>query len=169
MTDGLTEVFNHRYFYEHLEKEMERAERYNRPLSLIMMDIDYFKDYNDVCGHKRGDDVLKQMAKMLIETTRKFDVVARYGGDEFTIILPETDKTEALNIAERIRRDVEQYAFSFDDSPEKRYLTMSLGIATYPYDAGNVDELVDGADRALYKAKKRGRNRVCLFLNSPMV
>ncbi len=169
VTDGLTDVFNHRYFYEHLEKEMKRAERYNRPLSVIMMDIDYFKDYNDACGHKRGDDVLKQMAKMLIKTTRKFDVVARYGGDEFTIILPETDKTEALNIAERIRRDVEQYVFSFDDSPEKRYLTMSLGIATYPYDAGNVDELVDGADRALYKAKKRGRNRVCLFLNSPVV
>jgi diguanylate cyclase (GGDEF)-like protein len=155
--DGLTGLFNRRYFEETLDQELYRAERYRMPLSLIMADIDHFKPYNDTHGHPKGDQALKVMAAILTETTRRVDVVARYGGEEMVLILPLTPKHPALLAAEKLRLAVEGTQF-----PDGQ-LTMSLGVATYPEDGGSAAELIKAADDALYAAKQAGRNRVEVF------
>lgn len=161
ITDGLTLVFNHRYFQEQLSKEIRRAERYNRPLSIIMMDIDYFKDYNDSFGHKRGDRVLKIIAELLAQCTRTSDIVARYGGDEFVVILPETQKEEALDLAERVRARIENSALTRGEEFKNGSLTLSLGVASFPQDAQTAGDLIDKVDEVLYLAKAAGRNKAC--------
>ena len=162
ITDGLTEVYNHRFFHEQLDKEVQRAERYGHSISVIMMDIDYFKNYNDLFGHKKGDQVLRIMAKLLSKYTRKADLVARYGGDEFVVILPETTKEKALDLAERIRIRIEESDLAKAEAFENGRLTVSLGIASYPEDAETASELLDKVDEVLYMAKRSGRNKACL-------
>lgn len=161
--DGLTDIYNHRYFHEELEHELERAERYNIEISLLMIDIDDFKIYNDTYGHMAGDQVLKKMARIFLEVVRKVDVVARYGGEEFGVILPQTTKAEAATMARRIRALVEQIKFPDKGGNLNVRISISAGIATYPADAKGKNELIATADEALYGAKKQGKNRICLF------
>lgn len=160
ITDGLTGLFNHRFFISRLNEEIKRAERYNRPLSLMMMDIDYFKHYNDTHGHQAGDEILRRMAELITKTIRTSDVAARYGGEEFVIISSETSKERAVQMAERIKKVIEDYPFSLKETQPNGNLTISIGVATYQVDAKNADELLKKADDALYRAKEIGRNRV---------
>ncbi|MDO8141980.1 MAG: GGDEF domain-containing protein [Candidatus Brocadiales bacterium] len=158
--DYLTEVFNCRYFYERLEEEIKRAERYKSAFSLIILDIDHFKKYNDAHGHQAGDRVLKDVASFLKKHIRDHDLIARYGGEEFSVILPETVRDVAINLAERLRIAVSDQPFPFVETQPDKRLTVSIGIATFPDDAKSIDDLVKVADRALYRAKENGRNRV---------
>ena len=158
--DYLTEVYNCRYFYERLEEELKRAERYKGTFSLIMLDIDYFKHYNDTYGHQAGDRVLRNVALFLKKQIREQDLIARYGGEEFSVILPETGKQVARGLAERLRVFLSSQSFPPNEAQSDGNLTISLGIATFPEDAKSIDDLIKIADRALYKAKENGRNRV---------
>jgi len=160
-TDGLTEVYNHRTFQERLSQEIARADRYRRPLSVLMIDVDHFKVYNDTCGHPQGDIVLQDLARLLREMSRTSDTVARYGGEEFALILPETDSVGAQKIAQRLREQVEGYAFPGKEIMPGGTLTISIGVATHA-PAGSRDALLQAADTALYTAKHEGRNRVCV-------
>lgn len=162
MTDKLTGLHNYGYFMERLAEEKDRADRFGSKLSLIMLDIDYFKPFNDRFGHQKGNLLLERLAKILLKNVRSIDIVARYGGEEFAVLLPNTSG-EAVEIAERIRRAVE--ATKFEGGPEEALVaeTISAGVAIYPTDASNELELIDKADRALYYAKERGRNRVCVY------
>jgi len=160
-TDGLTEVYNHRTFQERLSQEIARADRYRRPLSVLMIDVDHFKVYNDTCGHPQGDIVLQDLARLLREMSRTSDTVARYGGEEFALILPETDSVGAQKIAQRLREQVEGYAFPGKEIMPGGTLTISIGVATHA-PAGSKDALLQAADTALYTAKRGGRNRVCV-------
>jgi len=160
ITDGLTGLYNHRFFIARLKEEINRAERYDRPLSLIIMDIDYFKHYNDTHGHQGGDEILIGFADVITKTIRNSDIAARYGGEEFVIILSETSKEQAIQMAERMRKIIEDYPFPKKETQPGGALTVSLGVATFKVDATNADELVKKADDALYRAKESGRNRV---------
>lgn len=160
ITDYLTGLYNNRYFFHRLEEEFEKAKRYNIPLSCIMIDLDYFKSINDEFGHKKGDMVLRELGRVLKKFTRKADIIARYGGEEFIMLLPHTDKDGALKEAERLRLLISNLRFK--DLREKK-MTASFGVATWPSEVvKNSDDLVTSADNALYKAKREGRNRVCL-------
>jgi len=163
ITDDLTGLHNFRYLRERLEEEVKRAQRYERPLALIMADIDYFKNYNDAFGHLEGNRVLKNLANILRVNVREVDIVGRYGGEEFIIILPEAGKEEAQEIAERIRLKVEKYKFinKNNHSDEKKLaLTLSLGITSCFQENITPQGLVQKVDQALYQAKGKGRNRV---------
>lgn len=165
ITDGVTGLYNHRHFQERLGEEVARTARYGRPLSLIMIDIDNFKSYNDAYGHLAGDVALRAVAKLLTRTVRSTDFVARYGGEEFVIILLEAGKDEGLRIAEKIRQRVEQQVFPGEESQPGGNLTVSVGVATFPTHAASKQELIEAADRAMYIAKRNGRNRV----SSPII
>lgn len=157
--DGLTQVFNRRYFGETLERELSRARRYDRPLALLLFDIDHFKKTNDKFGHRAGDHVLRRIAELVQMRARKVDVVARYGGEEFAVILPEIDVNGARQFAEKIRKLVEEEVFSFEGRTIP--CTISIGVADLGPAIGHAEDLVGAADRRLYKAKESGRNRVC--------
>ncbi len=159
-TDGLTGLYNHRYLHERLRQEIERANRYGRQLSLVMVDLDHFKAYNDTHGHPRGDEVLIAIAHTLRQISRSSDVVARYGGEEFTMILPETPLDEARVLAERARRHVESLELAGRDAFTTARVTLSAGIAALCRGCSQ-ESLIDAADAALYRAKHEGRNRVC--------
>ncbi len=158
--DSLTGLFNHHTFYVLLDDEIVRSKRYNRPVSLLMLDIDHFKTVNDIYGHQAGDAVLKQLSNSLIQQARTIDRVCRYGGEEFMVILSETNTASAMNTAERLRTTVEHQQ---SDIGGGKYvgITVSIGVATYPHQAKSPQELVKAADKALYAAKAGGRNRVC--------
>lgn len=156
--DGLTGLNNHRAFQERLEQEIERARRFQKKLSLLMMDIDFFKQLNDNYGHRTGDEVLKKIACRIAESVRNVDLAARYGGEEFVAMLPETSRQGALVTAERIRRMIMDTPVKVDD--REVTVTISIGVATFPEDASEREYLIDEADRAMYAAKKSGRNRV---------
>jgi diguanylate cyclase (GGDEF)-like protein len=155
ITDGLTGLYNRRHFYELLEREVESVNRYGDHLSLIMLDLDDFKAYNDTFGHLAGDALLKELAQLLTRDIRKVDIAARYGGDEFVLFFPRTDKKRAVILAERIRASVEGHPFP-DEEGLTRTITVSLGVAVCPEDAAETEALVKAADVALLEAKKRG-------------
>jgi diguanylate cyclase (GGDEF)-like protein len=158
-TDELTRVFNRRYFNQRFEREMQRAQRYGRALSLIMLDIDHFKVFNDTHGHLWGDTVLKQVAQILEKSLRKADILARFGGEEFVVLLPEIDKEHGRKVAEKLRRAIERTDFPKAATQPLGRLTISLGLAAFPEDAKEAEVLLDHADQGLYLAKLRGRNQ----------
>ena len=160
--DDLTGLANFRYFMRRFGEETKRAERYRHLLSLIMIDIDHFKKFNDTHGHIAGNKALEHVAQMLNKEVRETDLVARYGGEEFAIVLPETTKREAGELAERIRARLELTPVELEDGGRKK-LTISLGVATYSRDALTSEALMAGADEALYASKKEGRNRISFF------
>ncbi len=161
--DALTNLYNRRYFDEILQHEYLRSKRYHLPLSLIMIDIDFFKFVNDTFGHLVGDKVLKKLANLIRNSVRQVDIVARFGGEEFAIILLNTSLEEAAHMAERLRGIVEKY--SFDINSNNINITISAGISTLKEDTTSKDELVDHADKALLKAKANGRNKVYMYIN----
>lgn len=152
LTDGLTHLWNRRALLQHLLREINRARRHQRALSLLMIDIDNFKGINDSQGHAAGDEVLKQVGRTLTEAVRSVDWVGRYGGDEFMIFLPETPREESFDVAERIRNTVKQ----------KLGLTVSLGLSLFPIHGQDPASLIDAADKALYTAKSNGRNQTAI-------
>jgi diguanylate cyclase (GGDEF)-like protein len=153
LTDPITGLGNHRFFQDQLRVEVERAKRHQRIISLLMMDIDYFKGWNDHFGHPAGDQLLKEVSKHLIQGLRTIDWITRYGGDEFAMILPDTNSKFAFEIAERLRMQF----FSRHQGPVS--LSLSFGIATFPDHATTAKDLISAADKALYQAKKQGRNQ----------
>ena len=159
-TDDLTEIYNHRFFIEQLTLEVERQKRYPTPLSLLMIDIDYFKHYNDTNGHLAGDQVLKAIAILIQRGVRQSDIIARYGGEEFSAILINTGREKALEIAERVRRNVSETRFPNESAQPNKDLTVSVGVATFSSSISTLTDLIREADHALYRAKKGGRNRI---------
>ena len=162
ITDGLTGLYVYRYFNDMLDKEILRSTRYQQPFSLIMLDLDGFKEVNDTFGHPQGDAVLREVAQILKRVCREVDVVARYGGEEFAIILPATDTEGAYILADRIRMVIKNYAFGLKDNVIS--LTASLGVASYPESGATKTDLIKQVDRALYKVKADGKNGVCRAL-----
>ncbi len=162
-TDEVTGLYNHRYFQEQLHRLMNDEITSDMPISIIFIDIDYFKKYNDTFGHPAGDKLLKDMAVILKESFRSTDIVARYGGEEFVVIACDVDERAAFRISERVRARVESYPFFGADKQPHGRLTISCGIATYPHHTRDREELIEFADQALYQAKSLGKNRVCIF------
>ncbi len=158
-TDGLTELYNHRYFQDTLRKQIDSAKRYEQKFSLIILDIDFFKKFNDKYGHQVGDEVLRTVSKILRKNTRATDYVCRYGGEEMSIILPQTSKKEALINAQRICDAVAQTPLKISNSEEVK-ITISLGVSTFPENGESPQQLIEYADQALYNAKENGRNQV---------
>ncbi len=160
ITDGLTDLYNHKYIMETLAIEAARCLRYNHPFSLLMIDIDDFKQYNDGHGHLAGDEVLRGVAAVLRESLRAGDYAARYGGEEFLILLPETGLEDADRSAERIRSRVEERKLGARGNAAG--ITVSVGVASFPENGNDPEDLISKADTAMYEAKRAGRNRVRL-------
>lgn len=158
--DGLTGVFNHRYFHDALKEKITISEKFKKPLSMIFVDIDYFKHYNDLYGHQKGDEVLRTIGKILRENMRKDDIAARYGGEEFAVLLPNTTEDEAMIIADKIRKIIEDTKFYGEKNQPNGVLTASMGISVYPDKAKDDISLIKSADDALYRAKFFKKNRV---------
>lgn len=159
--DPLTGIVNQKYFEIQLDKELQRAARYGHPLSILLIDIDEFQKVNDEFGRQEGDRVLQELCYILGQSLRAVDVVARHGDDEFILLLPETKKAQAKKTAERILKNVKKYDF-FKDNLRVKDLSVSVGVAGFPEDAGRTDEMVKKANSALYKAKQHGGNKVIL-------
>jgi len=157
--DGLTELYNHRYFQDTLRKQLDISRRYNQPLSLIILDIDFFKNFNDTYGHQAGDAVLRQVAQKLKNNSRTTDYVCRYGGEEMSIILPNTGAEEALMLANRICRAINSEPFKLTPV-DSATVTISLGVSTFPDNAQTPQDIIEWADKGLYYAKEHGRNQV---------
>jgi diguanylate cyclase (GGDEF)-like protein len=164
--DGLTGLYNHRWFQENLSNELLKSRRFKYKVTLLMIDVDHFKSFNDKYGHPQGDSALKEISQIIKKTIRAYDVPARYGGEEFAVVLPHADHDQALRVAERLRRAVMAHPFLGRKGRARLELTVSIGVATYPANAKTKAELIDRADQALYLAKSEGRNRVCLSLAS---
>jgi two-component system cell cycle response regulator len=160
--DSLTQTYNRHYFVGRLAAEVRRASRYSRPTSMIFLDVDTFKQINDQYGHLQGDQVLRDLGQLLRSNLRDVDVVCRYGGDEFVVLLPETDLEMARVTADKLRTSVETHPFPNLDSPELTLkVTVSVGVSTLDPDLSE-DDLIHRADSALYRAKKAGRNRIAI-------
>ncbi len=159
ITDALTGLYNHRYLHERLSEELHRARELQRPLSVLFCDLDHFKGYNDTNGHSAGDAVLREVSHVIEQSVRNVDVAGRYGGEEFVVILVETDREEAFAVAERIRTRLKEAGFTANGVP----LTVSIGISGYPDDADRREDLLNKADWAMYLAKRRGRDQVATF------
>jgi two-component system cell cycle response regulator len=160
--DDLTGLYNYRYLHTRLNEEFKRSERYRDPLACVMIDIDYFKRVNDRHGHDVGDAVLRETSERLRRAVREIDVVTRYGGEEFLLVLPSTNFSGALAVADRVWRSVGSEAFSLPTGPER--VSISLGVAVFPSrDIKTKDQLLKAADKALYQAKDDGRDRICVY------
>jgi len=164
ITDGLTQLYNYRYFQERLTKELAYCRLNGQPLALLFLDVDYFKQYNDTYGHPKGDEVLRTIAGIIRDSIRNTDVPVRYGGEEFAVILPGVNLAGAAQVAERIIQAVAQVHFAGDEDQEWVKMTVSIGLAIYPEEGDTEEDLLARADHALYQAKKAGRNRVYSFL-----
>ena len=162
-TDWLTKLWNSGELHKTLAKELEKSRITDKNLTVLMIDIDNFKPYNDSVGHREGDEAIKKIATLLSQRSRKNDFVARYGGEEFTIIMPDTTKKTALAIAERLKKEVEATWAAGELAPGVPPLTISIGISTFPVDGADKDNLIHKADIALYEAKRRGKNKVCVY------
>jgi diguanylate cyclase (GGDEF)-like protein len=160
MTDPLTGVANRRQLFQRLEAEMARSERYDTPLSVLMVDVDHFKRLNDSEGHRAGDDALRTVSEVLRTRVRKVDTIARYGGEEFMVLLPQTSKADAVEVGEKLRRAVLETPSLAVATQPLGHITISIGVASYPIDATEQDTLVDCVDAALYGSKRGGRNKV---------
>ena len=158
-TDGLTELYNHRYFQEQIRMQVEQSKRYSNNFSLIIIDIDFFKKFNDTFGHQSGDAVLRQVAQTLKKNVRATDIVCRYGGEEMSIILPNTTKDEAFATAQKICNKVAEKTFKLTGNNET-HVTISLGVSTFPFDGDTAPKIIEAADKKLYNAKNNGRNQV---------
>lgn len=163
VTDPLTGIPNRRHLFQQLDAEIIRANRFGTQLSFLMIDIDHFKHLNDTAGHSAGDDVLKQVSAILRRTVRKVDTVARYGGEEFVVLLPQVARAEALEVAEKLRKGVEEAPLEQAKTQPGGKVTISVGVAHLPGDAAERTKLVDSADSALYASKRGGRNRVTAY------
>ncbi len=161
ITDSLTQSFSRRYYLERFKEEIERSKKFGYPFSCLMIDIDHFKNYNDRYGHLVGDAILKELSKVIKENIRQIDLMGRYGGEEFSIVLTETDRLLASLAAERIRQAIESAHIRVYDEDLK--ITVSIGISEFPEHGKEINKLIDHADSALYKAKQTGRNRVCVY------
>ncbi len=159
--DGLTGLYNHRHFHEVLAIELTRSSRHQRTFSLILLDVDFFKQYNDTHGHLEGDHLLSTLADLIRKNLRRSDIFARYGGEEFVVLLPETPNEDARTIAEEVRRRLENYPFKGGETQPLGKVTISMGVATFPDDGIDASNLIKHADKALYRAKDSGRNLVC--------
>jgi diguanylate cyclase (GGDEF)-like protein len=159
--DHLTKVYNRRYLDMMLAREIERSKRVSRPFSLLMMDLDNFKEYNDKIGHPAGDSLLKKFAHLLMKSSRILDSVYRYGGDEFLVLMPETSKKDAITLASRIQSVVKEVKFEGMENISKSRLTISIGLASFPEDGFSTEALLSLADRMMFRAKKLTRNKVC--------
>jgi diguanylate cyclase (GGDEF)-like protein len=167
ITDLKTQLFDHYYFENRLAEELQRAERYGHSISLLMIDLDNFKAFNDTFGHPAGDGVLRQVGTILKMATRECDIPCRYGGEEFSVILPETDSMGAVRVAKKIKDNIEAASFNAELPKGSPKVTASIGVATYVVDTyGNgihgPNLIVEMADQALYEAKELGKNRVCV-------
>ncbi len=159
--DSLTGLYNRGYFEDSLSGEISRARRYDTEFSILFLDLDDFKNVNDSLGHLAGDFVLKKVSNLIINEKREEDVVARYGGEELVVILPETNKVNTIIKAERIRKKIQDMPLVYDGKKIK--ISVSGGIATFPQDAAEANKLIQCADQALYRAKSEGKNRICLY------
>lgn len=159
-TDDLTGIYNHRFFIQQLTLEVERQKRYHAPLSLLMIDIDYFKDYNDHNGHLAGDEALENIALLIQHGVRQSDIVARYGGEEFGAILVNAGREKAMEIAGRVRKIIAEASFPNEKDQPNGDLTVSIGVATVSPSISTLTDLIREADHALYRAKRAGRNRI---------
>jgi diguanylate cyclase (GGDEF)-like protein len=157
--DGLTGLYNYRYFRAQIDRTVQLARRYNSPLSLLLLDIDHFKTYNDSYGYLKGDLILKEIAGLLTAHTRSADLVARYGGEEFVILLPEIGSEQAHSVADKIRQVVEEHPFALEAGELPQTLTVSVGVASSD-GTWSADAIIQRADEALYRAKEAGKNRV---------
>jgi diguanylate cyclase (GGDEF)-like protein len=162
VTDMQTGVYNYRYFQSQIEREIIRSERHGKIFSVAMIDVDNFKEYNDTHGHLSGDIALRKLAETIHRNIRKSDILARFGGDEFIIILPELNKSQARALAEKLCQVISRTKLPARKLTQKVRLTISLGIASYPEDGNDEDQLVKKADKAMYQAKNTGRNTVCI-------
>jgi len=161
ITDSLTEVHTRRYLMERFEEERNRALIHKTNMAFLMIDVDFFKNFNDQYGHLTGDQILREIAGIVKGHIREIDIIGRYGGEEFCVVLPDTDYDGAGYVAQRIRAAVEAATIKAYDTSTKA--TVSIGVSVYPQDGKKINELIDKADWALYRAKKEGRNRVCTF------
>ena len=159
ITDSLTEVYTRRYALGRFQEEIKRAGMRHTQLSFLMIDVDLFKDFNDKYGHLTGDQILREVGILIKENIREIDIAGRYGGEEFCVILPDTDRQGVLYAAERIRQAVEKAVIRAYDAEVQ--ITLSIGVSTYPHNAEAIEGLIEKADSALYTAKRDGRNRVC--------
>ena len=158
--DGLTGLFNHRHFQDTLNAELSRSQRYSNECSILFIDLDHFKSYNDAHGHLKGDELLVELANKIRDGMRDSDIAARYGGDEFVVILPQTGKDQAASVAEKIRKLIKDYPFYGEDVLPNGPITVSMGVATFPEDGNGNNAMIQSADDALYQAKLEGKNKV---------
>jgi len=163
VTDALTTLYNRRYFFDRAREAARKAITYNSPLSIFIFDIDHFKRYNDMNGHAEGDYLLKELSQLLKENSRGIDVIARYGGEEFIVLMSDTDKNGALRFAEKMRRLIENFPFKHKEKQPSGYVSISGGVATFPFDGNSVDTVIRHADEALYESKRSGRNRITRY------
>jgi two-component system, cell cycle response regulator len=167
--DALTEIYNRRFFDASLSAELNRSLRHQQIFSLVMMDIDFFKHFNDQYGHHAGDFVLRSVAQFIKQSVRKQDIVSRFGGEEFTAIMPLTAKADSAKVMDRIRQKLSQTSFDMDHGKQAFQIQISIGIAEFPGDAQNETDLVNASDQALYQAKNTGRNQVVIYQPIPII